>query len=62
MIIVNIKLHNITCDAYILDKTSYLNVSPLAITANFKDSPQDELYPVLIIKMSNYTSNYNYVY
>lgn len=58
----NIKLHNITCDTYVMDKTSYLNATPALITANFKDSPQDELYPILIIKMANYAVNYNYVY
>lgn len=56
----NIYLHNITCDNTVLDKTAYLNAVPLNVTAYFKGMPQDELFPILILK--TLSNKYNYVY
>lgn len=59
----NVKLHNITCDACVLDKTSYLNASPTEITAEFKRLlPQDLMNPVLITDNSITLASFNYVY
>lgn len=59
----NIKLHNITCDSSVLDKTAYLNTTPADITAIFNSLiPQDLLNPVLIVDSTINPSNYNYVY
>lgn len=59
----NIKLHNITCDASVLDKTAYLNATPTDMTAYFNSLiPQDLLNPVLIVDSTINPSNFNYVY
>lgn len=59
----NIKLHNITCDSSVLDKTAYLNTTPADMTAVFNSLiPQDLLNPVLIVDSTINPSNYNYVY
>lgn len=59
----NIKLHNITCDASVLDKTAYLNAVPTDMTAYFNSLiPQDLLNPVLIVDSTINPSNFNYVY
>lgn len=57
-----IDLHNITCDACVLDKTSYLNAIPTQINAVFKMSNMDLLFPILITDASIVLNSFNYVY
>ena len=58
-----IYLYNITCDASVLDKTSYLNSNPVLINAVYKDlMKQDLLNPVLITDTTNALYSFNYIY
>lgn len=57
-----IELHNISCDACVLDKTSYLTQNPASITAYFKIAETDILFPILITDNALTLNAFNYVY
>lgn len=57
-----IYLHNISCDAIVLDKTSYLSATPQSTTAYLKASENDLLYLTIIIDTSFALTSFNYLY
>lgn len=57
-----IELHNISCDACVLDKTAYLSTNPASITAYFKIAETDILFPILITDNTLTLNAFNYVY
>lgn len=57
-----IYLHNISCDAIVLDKTSYLSATPQSTTAYLKASENDLLYLTIIIDTSTALTSFNYLY
>lgn len=57
-----IELHNISCDACVLDKTAYLTQNPASITAYFKIAETDILFPVIITDNTLTLNAFNYVY
>ena len=57
-----IELHNISCDACVLDKTAYLTQNPASITAYFKIAETDILFPIIITDNTLTLNAFNYVY